>query len=402
MSSATSRVHHALDAFDFKSLASALASPSADVRALRPVDPGEQYIVFATPAEHRDGSLFALTALGRLASNLTSHMAARETGAAESKAERETGPRALALLLSAGADVSAPLFASRSASGGEWRASSSSFVDALRLMACARTAGRDDVRRARAAFLEPLVIATLAATKEVSALELVFWCAFGGGVAGALCAAGTVVRLPSGARVPQLIAAVDAGSVATVRALLEAGAAPDEPRAPGGLTALMRCAGACAFALPAPDDDISFGAHRRGANSDAGEGISAAAASAAVGVAAAAATSEDGTPLAESLAHRPTRALVECLINAGAAVDAVDDTRATALHHIATADSVALRSDPAGRLTLALRLVAAGARTDAKDANGRTPGEAAQIARPEGEGARFAARLIASAVTPSK
>ena len=304
ISAATHRLHAALDRLaDPEPLARALRAPcAADANALRPVDATEQFIIFAPPAEQAgDGAAFALTALGRLASQLLSHAVAIETGAAPSAVDRDTGARVVAALVAAGADVGAPLHA-RAPRGGAWARGSATLVDALRLMAAAaRARGGDAAGRAREAFLAPTLLAALRAVPVISALDLVFWAGVPD-VAALVVARGLACAAPpprGGELLPPLVAAVDAGSAATVRALLEAGADVNA-RAPGGATPLMRAAGAEAFVLPAPGS--VFCALGEGGGGAAGAGA------------------DDEA----ELAHRPTRALVEALLHAGADVAAAD------------------------------------------------------------------------------
>ena len=140
----------------------------------------------------------------------------------------------------------------------------------------------------------------------------------------------------------------------------------------GGITPLMRATGA--WAVRVPRGETAFGAHAGALGTGEGEG-----------------EGED-----ESVFHRATRGIVEALLAAGADVRAVDAEGRTALHHFAADESPAFTSDPAGRLAAARRLIAAGAAADARDAAGRTPGEAAAAARPDSDGPRFAAGLEAA------
>jgi hypothetical protein len=354
----------------------------------------EQFFVFCPPGE-RSGGAFALTALGRFASNLLSHIVAGETGRGESRVDRDLAPRVLCMLLDAGGDPSAPLHARQPAPGAPWAPGAASFVDALRLMVCAASRAGEQVRRARAAFLAPTLHAALAAAPHVSAVDLVFWAGQPlGGDAMALVA-GKPVRVPGGgggggARTqPALLAAIDVGSTVALRLLLEGGADPNgaSQRGAGGVTPLMRCTGEWAVVLPPAEG--AFGAHR-GVAADGGAEEGPARGGAGVQL--------ESSEEPEGVRHRPTRALVEVLLHAGADAAAADGAGRTALHHFAASPAPTLRADPAARLALALRLLAAGADAEARDGGGVTPGAAALAARPPpADGGRFAAGLLAAA-----
>jgi hypothetical protein len=394
-SPATKHLHALLDRFwDTEALSVCIHSSSRpDPQLYVEVHRQEQFFVFCPPAERSTGS-FALTALGRFASNLLSHIVAGETGRGESRVDRDLAPRVLCMLLDAGGDPSAPLHARRAAPGAPWAPGAASLVDALRLMVCAAARVGEQVRRARSAFLAPTLHAVLAAVPHVSCVDLVFWAGQPlGGDALALVAA-KPVAMPGGARaLPSLLAAVDVGSTAALRLLLEGGADPNSEgqRGEGGVTPLMRCTGEWAVVLPPPEG--AYGAHR-GVNPEAA--AVAAAPDAPAPDAAVPADRSNEEP--EEVRHRPTRALLEALLHAGADARLADARGRTALHHFAAAPSPALRADPAGRLALALRLLAAGADAEARDAGGATAGEAAAAARPPpADGARFAAGLFAAA-----
>ena len=371
VSRGTDRLHTALDTmWDLPKLTGALSAGGASAAAFRPVDASEQFVIFCPPSERTSGAAFALTALGRFASNLISHIVARETGGAESKLDRDTPPRVLAVLLSAGADAGMPLHASvssKNAHNGLWAPANATLFDALRLTINA-VKKSDQRARSRAAFLEPVLAIALAspAVTHLTALDLFFW-AQHTDIINILVKRGIPVLTPHGDFVPPLIAAVDAGSAPALKALIEAGADPnaDASRTRGGATPLMRAAGAGAF--PPPPAAGSYGAHR--------------------GVISGTTDAADAAEEAEeAAADRPTRALVEALLHAGADVHAVDHDGATALH--AFVGSEALKSDPGLRLAICLRLLDAGARMDVKDAAGRTPGAIAEAAFPK-DAARF-------------
>ena len=402
-SSATLRLHRALDAWDEALIAGALEA-GASAAALCPVDSLEQFIVFSPEVERKSGA-FALTALGRFASNLLSHMVAQETGLKACRATREGAPRVLALLLaaarpgSAPGSVGAPLHSRRGEGSAAWVPGPSSLLDALRLIVCAAR-GSEQLRRGRAAFLLPTLLRALEATAPVpracAVRDLVFWgdllgLEFLAPLAAASAPAFAAV-MPAPPRAPPLaqpllIAAVDAGSVHTVRLLLEAGACPNAARsgpdaagAGAGMAALHRVAGDFALSLPAPEAFEAAGSAGAGAGAGSTGG-------------AAAAQSEEE----EALAQRPTRAMLEALLHAGADPCArAEGSLRTPLHLVATSNCASLRADPSGRLALAVRLIIAGADPAAKDAAGLTPGQAAIAARPR-DGVRFAAGLAEAA-----
>jgi hypothetical protein len=405
-SSGTVRLHRALNLWNEAQIAKELAS-GGEPLCLCPIDALdhlEQFIVFAPDVERKSGS-FAFTALGRFASNLLSHIVAQETGLGECLVTRESAPHILGLLLEkcpaapTCAAVAAPLH-SRSHSGAAWVEGPSSLLDALRLMVCAAK-GSEQVRRARANFLLPTVLAVVAHLPQrvIPARDLVFWgdmlsLEFLAPIAEASNPPFSA-SLPSGDRQPLLIAAVDAGSVHTVRLLLEAGISPDAPLSSpslgsgtgGGLTALMRVTGDWACALPAPE---AFAAGSAGAAAPAAGGGGGGAASAS------SSSEEDAT------AHRPSRALLEALLHAGASVSAAaQPSGRTALHFLAASESASLRADPAGRLALACRLIAAGADPQAKDSGGATPGQLAIASRPK-DGPRFSQGLAEAAAAQPK
>lgn len=391
-------------------MARALAA-GADAAGLHATIPPEQFFLFAPPTEQRAAHT-QLTALGRFASTLLSHMAASETGVGKSQWDRDTGPRVLRVLLAAGADVGAPLHCTSASATGPWRAGSATLVDALRLIVVAAKRN-DQIRRARAAFVAPALVAALGAATHVSALDLCFWAALPGGadVVSCVAARSLPVLMPSPGGTPlwlqpPLVAAVDCGSVVAVKLLLEAGSPADDAswsRAVGvdattpgtaggvpadaassdvapaaGLTPLMRCTGEWAVALPPPE---AFGAHRGegGAGGSGGTGGGG----------------DEDTLESDALVHRPTRALVEALLHGGASVASRDAQGRTPLHHFAASPAPTLAHDPAGRLALALRLMAAGADEKARDAQGCTPAQAAAAARPDES--RFGAGLAAAA-----
>ena len=415
-SSATLRLHRALDAWDEALIAGALEA-GGSAAALCPVDRLEQFIVFAPDVERRSGA-FALTALGRFASNLLSHMVAQETGLKACRATREGAPRVLALLLappaarpgsSAPGSVGAPLHSRRAEGSAAWAPGPSCLLDALRLIVCAAR-GSEQLRRGRAAFLLPTLLRALEATapapRACTARDLVFWgdllgLEFLGPLAAASAPAFAALMPAPAPRAPPLaqpllIAAVDAGSVHTVRLLLEAGACPNAARsgpdaagAGAGMAALHRVAGDYALSLPAPEA-FEAADSAGSAGSDAAAGAGAGAGS--TGGAAAAQSEEE-----DALTQRPTRAMLEALLHAGADPCApAAGSHRTPLHYIATSNCASLRADPSGRLALAVRLVLAGADPGARDAAGLTPGEAAIAARPR-DGARFAAGLAEAA-----
>jgi hypothetical protein len=72
------------------------------LRAFVEVHRTEQFFPFCPPEERASGA-FALTALGRFASNLLSHIVAGETGRGESRVDRDLAPRVLCMLLDGGA-----------------------------------------------------------------------------------------------------------------------------------------------------------------------------------------------------------------------------------------------------------------------------------------------------------
>lgn len=392
VSRGTERLHLALDTmWDAKKLSQSLSpSAGASASAFRPVDSNEQFVIFCPSAERTSASAFALTALGRFVSNLLSHMVARETGVASSMLDRDTPPRVLSALLAAGADAGAPLHATvpRLGGGGVWKAGEATLVDALRLIIDAVKKQSDERRRARAAFLEPTLIVALGCLPYLTALDLCFWSAHHD-VMALIVTRNLPILTPRGEFVPSLIAAVDAGSAATLKALLEAGADPNAEgmRTLGGATPLMRAAGSAAFATPTSSG--SFGAHTGKKSVNIG-GVGAA-------------EEEAAAEEEEAAADRPTRALVEALLHAGADVHAVDHSGSTALHAFAGAE--ALKSDPGLRLAIALRLLDAGAHVESKDAGGRTPADIAQSIFPK-DAARFVRgiqdRKINAQPTPSK
>ena len=353
----------------------------------------------------------------------------KQMGKGVSKWDRDTGPRILRMLIKAGADVTAPLHCTGSSASGPLHPGTAALIDALRLIVVAAKRN-DQIRRARAALIAPILIEALSVASHLSAVDLMFWAGLPGGpeVAACVVARQLPILMPphassttssaaataaAGATAlwlqPALIAAVDCGSAAAVKLLLEAGASPDEvswcrrgvagtdaaPATGGGRepvageTPLMRCAGDFAVALPPPD---LFGIHR-GDYSVGTVTAAAAATSATAGVADVAGEEDSGET--DALVHRPTRAMLEALLHAGANADARDSTGRTALHHFAASDSPALRADPAGRLSLALRLLHAGADVGALDQAGRTASQAAALARPGGE-QRFVRGLAAA------
>jgi hypothetical protein len=427
-SSATLRLHRALDAWDEAAMAKAL-SAGADPACFTPVDPLEQYLVFA-PDVQRKGS-FALTSLGRLASNLLSHMVAQETGLGLCKIDRETGPRVLALLLAPRpaqqqrVDPPVPLVllplhtrrpspTATAAAAPLWAPGPSSLLDALRLIVCA-SKGNEQLRRARANFLLPTLLATVAAlpSPTLPARDFLFWTGLleleflapllqpGAPPLAILC--------PAGDLQPPLIAAVDAGSAQAVKLLLEARVHPNASRSNpnpaglgGGMSALHRVPGDWAFALPAPDafptpslPIVAAGAAAAAAAAAAG----AAGQAPATGAAATGASEEEGE---QATAYRPCKAMLEALLHAGADVQATESASgSTALHFLAASNSLSLREDPAGRLALAHRLVLSGCSPAARDAGGRTAGEVARAARPD-SGARFALGLEEAAAAAAR
>jgi len=385
-----------LNTWDEERIQKALREKGTNSGSFVEVHSDEQFIVFAPDVERKSGEI-ALTALGRFASNLFSHLKAQETGVAASLISREGAPRILKELLNVGGNVDAPLH-TRKAAGGSWCVGKSNLLDALRLIVYAGgKRGGEQLQRSRAAFLLPTLLVAISSYPGgavMGALDFHLW----GGLLGGeflepLVAAGARILEQDNTLQHPLIAAVDLGSAAIVKYLLECGVSPAGVRAEsGGYSALHRLTGDWAF-VPPPVEALGWEARGTPPPGALPPSSLTTTTEPTVTALATAKSAED----AESLTYRPTRGMLECLLTGGADPRAVDECGRTTLHHFACSNSKCLRADPAGRLAIAVRLLRAGADRDAIDSAGETAMTAGLRVRGEKEGGRFADALRAEA-----